>query len=135
MKVGRKVKPKLDTLSDYIGEMLSGRIGTIIEKDQGPYDDRWVVFFPYTGRRTGLFALREDQMEEVETPGHSKELLQVLGDYAPNKEAEDCCTNMALSAQGEGETYQEIDELLAGAIYNGLRNGNWPWDAYSPSFL
>lgn len=57
----------------------------------------------------------------------SYQLLGILQGYAPTGSAQEKCSELYREAQSEGRAGRELDKILAGAIYDGLNSGNWPW--------
>jgi hypothetical protein len=57
----------------------------------------------------------------------SYKLLAVLQHYAPTGAEQERCAHFLAEMQLGGDTQQEIDAALAGALLDGLRHGNWPW--------
>lgn len=55
-------------------------------------------------------------------------LLGLLQSYAPNGSAQSACADLYHSAHTAGATPKEIELTLVGAINDGLRYGNWPWN-------
>lgn len=58
---------------------------------------------------------------------NTSKLLEVLKDLAPNDAARQKCSDMIGDMFKEEMTTLEIDAALAGAIYDGIKHGNWPW--------
>jgi hypothetical protein len=54
-------------------------------------------------------------------------LLTVLQSYAPDEAAQVLVTKQLHEAQAEGASESALELMLAGAIVDGLRFGNWPW--------
>lgn len=58
---------------------------------------------------------------------NAQKLLAVLQDYAPTDKEQAVCSELIGTLFKQGLTSREIDGMLAGAIYDGIRYGNWPW--------
>lgn len=54
-------------------------------------------------------------------------LLTCLQAYAPDGDAQQICTDMLHDMEHLKESDEMIELGLVGAIYDGLRYGNWPW--------
>jgi hypothetical protein len=68
---------------------------------------------------------QEEEGVVVYTPFH---LLKVLRAYAPNEAARLQCDELLDTVRRDlGENTAEVDKVLAGALLDGLRHGNWPW--------
>jgi hypothetical protein len=55
------------------------------------------------------------------------DLTNILIDYAPNAEAQQAVSTMRVEIERNTETDDLIIKSLAGAIFDGLAYGNWPW--------
>ena len=64
----------------------------------------------------------ETRMQDGKTIGYT--ILSILQHIAPDKAAQDACTLMFLQAKGPSK---HQDTVMAGALYDGLAYGNWPW--------
>jgi hypothetical protein len=65
MKVGDKVSAVPDLLAFPIDKMLEGKVGTIVQENDGYWD--FVVHFPNTTRIAGLFGFDKDQLKLEES--------------------------------------------------------------------
>ncbi len=63
----------------------------------------------------------------VASQRHKEVLLGVLFDYAPDGPAQEQCVGMVWRAEAEHAKTEEITAMLADALLNGIRHGNWPW--------
>lgn len=54
-------------------------------------------------------------------------LLGVLLDHAPDRGAQEIVTSIYHDMQCDHVTPRDMEVQLVGAIYDGLRYGNWPW--------
>jgi hypothetical protein len=72
------------------------------------------------GRRT-VQVLVGGKMKSKDT------LLVVLQSYAPTSDDRMLCADMVWKAEDDGASPREIEIMLAGAISDGLKYGNWPW--------
>jgi hypothetical protein len=64
-------------------------------------------------------------------PDVSYQILAILQQYAPNSDAEAKCTEYLARMQRDGATTREVALAMAGALVDGLRHGNWIWNATS----
>ena len=62
---------------------------------------------------------------------HKQALLGVLFDYAPDGPAQEQCVKMVWQAEADHAKTEEITAMLAGALLNGIRHGNWPWTDFT----
>jgi len=60
-------------------------------------------------------------------PGHPYTLVKVLQSYAPNLAAQEICSLLVADAIADNVSGPGLDLILASAIVDGLRYGNWPW--------
>ncbi len=65
----------------------------------------------------------------VESQSRESRLLGILQEHAPNSDAQQKCTELVQRMQRDQMPGFKIEEALAGALLDGLRNGNWPWIA------
>lgn len=60
------------------------------------------------------------------------ELLGILQAYAPTGTDQALCTELLNMAATHGADERDQHLLLAGALCDGLRYGNWPWTIENP---
>lgn len=68
-----------------------------------------------------------DQTEEIQI---AYQLLGILQKYAPNSDAQVLCTKFYRDMVADGFSAADMVKAQAGAIMDGLENGNWPWIVY-----